>query len=77
MTRKTAVRCFLRVVFQIDTFKSLVTDRAAAYLGMEMSSFCELFDITKISSTSYLPCSNAKVERLQKNLDRLPQGHLY
>jgi len=45
-----------------------VTDRAAAFLGVVMTSFGELFDITKIPSTSYLPCSNLKVERLQKIL---------
>jgi len=33
-----------------------------------MSGFCELFDITKISTSSYSPRSNSNVERLYKTM---------
>jgi len=46
-------------------FKHLVTDRAAAFLGSVMTFFCELFDITKISTDSFSPHSNRRVAPLQ------------
>jgi len=68
MTAITAVNCLLKVVGQIVAFKNLVTDRAAAFLGSVMTAFCELFDITKISTTAYSPHSNSRVERQQGTL---------
>jgi len=64
----TAVKCLLKDSSKIGAFKNLVTDRAAAFLGGVMTSFCELFGITKISTTSFSPRSNTRVERLQRKL---------
>jgi len=68
MTSGSAVKCLSHVVSQIGAFQNLISDRAAAFLGVVMTSFLELFDITKISTSSYSPRSNSKVERLQKTL---------
>jgi len=57
-------------------FKNLISDRASTFLGVVMTSFLELFGITKISTTSYSPRSNLKVERLQKTLIDVSQGHV-
>jgi len=66
MTNGSAVRCLLHVVSQIGAFQNLISDRASAFLEVVMTSFLELFDITKISTSSYSPRSKSKVERLQK-----------
>jgi len=55
MTSGSAVRCLLHVVSQIGAFHNLISDRAAAFLGVVMTSFLELFDIKKISTSSYSP----------------------
>jgi len=68
MTSGSAVKCLLHVVSQIGAFQNLISDRAAAFLGVVMTSFPELFNITKISMSSYSPRSNNKVKRLQKTL---------
>jgi len=68
ITNGSAVSCLLHVVSQIGAFQNLISDRAAAFLGVVMTSFLELFDIPKISISSYSPRSNSKVERLQKTL---------
>jgi len=68
MTNGSAVRCLLHVVRQIGAFQNLIFDRAAAFLGVVMTSFLELFDITKISTSWYSPRSNSKVEHHQKTL---------
>jgi len=68
MTSGSAVRCLLHVVSQIGAFHNLISDRAAAFLGVVMTSFLELFDIKKISTSSYNPKSNSKIERLQRTL---------
>jgi len=67
-TSGSAVRCLLHVISQISAFQNLISDRAAAFLGVVMTSFLKLFDITKISTSSYSPRSNSKVKRLQKTL---------
>jgi len=68
MTSGSAVKCPLHVVSKIGAFQNLISDWAAALLGIVMTSFLELFDITKISTFSSSPRSNSKVERLQKTL---------
>jgi len=68
MTSGSAVRCLLHVVSQIGAFHNLISDRAAAFLGVVMTSFLELFDVKKISTSSYSPRSKSKIERLQKTL---------
>jgi len=62
------MRCLLLVVSQVGSFKNLISDRASTFLGVVMTSFLDLFGITKISTSSYLPGSKSKVERLQKTL---------
>jgi len=68
MTIGSALRCLPHVVSQIGAFQNLISHRAAAFLGVVMTSFLELFDITKITTSSYSPGSNSKVKRLQKTL---------
>jgi len=68
MTFATAVKCLQKVLAQIEAFKNLISDRAAAFLGRVMTSFCKLFDITKISTKSFSPRLNSRVECLQGTL---------
>jgi len=68
MTATMAVKCLLKVVGKIGAFKNLVTDQASAFLGSVMTTFCKIFEITKISTTAYSPRSNSRVERLQGTL---------
>jgi len=68
-TAETAVKCLLKVCSQIGAFKSVITNCAAAFLGGVMTSFCKLFGITKINTTSFSPRSNSRVERLQQTFN--------
>jgi len=68
MSAASATQCLLKVVGQVGAFKNLISDRAQAFLGTVMTGFCDLFDITKISTSSYSPRSNSVVERLQKTI---------
>jgi hypothetical protein len=71
-TGAIAAKCVLeRLICQFGVPRRLLTDRGAQFNGDEFRSFCRLFGIHQLTTNSYNPQSNGKVERLNGTLKTL------
>jgi len=76
MTTGSAVRCLIHVVSQIGAFHNLISDQAAAILGVMMTSFIELSRHQEDLNVQLQSSIKKQSGTASKNLDRVPQGHV-
>jgi transposase InsO family protein len=64
-TAEVVVQCLLeRLICQCGVPRRLLIDRGRQFEGTLMKSFCRLLKIQQLTTTSYNPQSNGKVERI-------------
>ena len=71
-TAEIVVQCLLeRLICQFGVPRRILTDRGKQFEGTLMKSFCRLLRIQQLTTTSYNPQSNGKVERINGTLKGL------
>lgn len=68
LTAASTVNCLKEFIYNFGTPKWIVCDRAASYIGQELTSFCERWTIQLHFIASGVSRANGQVERMMKVL---------